>query len=148
MFYNDINKNITGNITTSFSDHLTQYLVVTNKHWDVPLQTKRECYFYKHFHNKNLKDEINLIDWENFLQISKQNQNLPFELFNQKIESLLKTYYPKFIVSNTKLKETTKAFLKSIKVEIKIEYTNSFAKPQILIKKLKFKKDSKFTGTM
>ena len=45
-----------------------------------------------------------------------------FELFNQKIESLLKTYYPKTIVSNTKLKETrkpwmTKALLKSIKVK-------------------------------
>ena len=52
----------------------------------------------------------------------KQNWKLLFELFNQKIESLLKTYYPKTIVSNTKLKETrkpwmTKALLKSIKVK-------------------------------
>ena len=45
MFYNDITKNITsGNITTSFSDHLTQYLIVNNKHQDIPLQTKRECF--------------------------------------------------------------------------------------------------------
>ena len=45
MFCNDITKNITsGNITTSFSDHLTQYLIVTNKDRDVPLQTKRECF--------------------------------------------------------------------------------------------------------
>ena len=93
MFYNDITKNITsGNITVSFSVHLTQYLIVTNKHRDVPLQTKRECCFYKHFHNKNVKDEIDLIDWENFLQILKQNLNLYFELLNQKIESLLKSY--------------------------------------------------------
>ena len=55
MFYNDITRNITsGNITTSFSDHLTQYLIGTNKHRDVLLQTKRECYFYNHFPNKNL----------------------------------------------------------------------------------------------
>ena len=89
---------------------------------DVPLQTRRQCYFYKHFHNKSLKDEIDLVDWAEFLQILKQNLNLSFELFNQKIESLLKTYYPKTIVSNTKLKETTKpwmtkALLKSIKVK-------------------------------
>ena len=50
---------------------------------------------------------------------------MSFELFNQKIESLLKTYYPKTIVSNTKLKETTKlwmtkALLKSIKVKNRI----------------------------
>ena len=45
MFYNDITKNIaSGNITTSFSDHLTQYLIVTSKHRDVPLQIKRECF--------------------------------------------------------------------------------------------------------
>ena len=86
---------------------------------DVPLQTRRQCYFYK---QKSLKDEIDLVDWEEFLQISKQNLNLSFELFNQKIESFLKTYYPKTIVSNTKLKETTKpwmtkALLKSIKVK-------------------------------
>ena len=68
MFYNEITKNITsGNITTSISDHLTQYKIATNKHMDVPLQTRRECYFYKHFHNKNLKDEIDLVDWEDFL---------------------------------------------------------------------------------
>ena len=126
MFYNAITKTITSrNITTSFSDYLTQYLIVTNNHRDVPSRTKRECYFYKHFHNKNLNDEINSIDWENFLQILKQNLNLSFELFNQKIESLLKTYYPKTIVSNTKLKETTKpwmakALLKSIKVKNRI----------------------------
>ena len=38
-FYNNITKNITsGNITTSFSFHLTQYLIVTNKHRDVHLK--------------------------------------------------------------------------------------------------------------
>ena len=89
------------------------------------LYRQKENVFYRHFHNKNLKDEIDLIDWENFLQISKQKLNLSFELFNQKIESLLKTYYPKTIVSNTKLKETTKpwmtkALLKSIKVKNRI----------------------------
>ena len=68
------------------SDNLTrQHLIVTKKHMDVPLQTKRKCYFHKHFHNKNLKNKINLVDWEDFLQISKQNLNLSFELFNQKI---------------------------------------------------------------
>ena len=51
---------------------------------------------------------MNLVDWEDFLQISKPNLNLSSELFNQKIESFLKTYYSKTIVPNTKLKETTK----------------------------------------
>ena len=50
---------------------------------------------------------------------------MSFELFNKKIESLLKTYYPKTIISNTKLKQTTKplmtkALLKSIKVKNRI----------------------------
>ena len=71
-------------------------------------EKKKECYFYKHCDNKNFKDEINLVDWEDFLQISKPNLNLSFELFNQKIESFLKTYYSKTIVPNTKSKETTK----------------------------------------
>ena len=38
MFFNDITKNIASEyITTSISNHLTQYLIVTNKHRDVPL---------------------------------------------------------------------------------------------------------------
>ena len=125
MFYNDITKNITsGKITTSISDHV-MYLIITNKHRDVPLQTKRECYFYKHFHDKNLKDEVDTVDLNDFLQILKQILNLSFELFNQKIESLLKTYYPKTTVSNTKLKKTTKpwmtnALLKSMKLKNRI----------------------------
>ena len=103
---NEITKNITSvNITTSISDHLTQYLIVTNKHSDVPLQTKREFYFYKNFKNNNLKDEIDLVDWEDFLKILKQNLNFSLVLFNRKIESLLKTYYPKTTVSNDNLKE-------------------------------------------
>ena len=40
-----------------------------HKDRDVPLQTKRECYFYRHFNNKNLKDETCLVDWEDSLQI-------------------------------------------------------------------------------
>ena len=87
----------------------------------------RECCFYKHFDNKNLKDVFDLVNWEDFLQISKQNLYLSFELYNQKTESWLKTYYPKTILTNTNLKETTKpwmikAYLKSIKLK-KIEYT-------------------------
>ena len=47
MFYNDITKNIiSGNITTYISDHLTQYLIVTNKHRDgCPFTDKKTMLF-------------------------------------------------------------------------------------------------------
>ena len=50
---------------------------------------------------------------------------MSFELFNQKIESWLKAYYSKIIISNTKLKETTKPWMtkalpKSVKVKNRI----------------------------
>ena len=104
------------------------------------LYRQKECYFYTHFHNKSLKDELDLVDLGDLLQISKQNLNLSFELFNQNIESLLKTYYPKTIASSTKLKEGTKPWMKSITVINKIY---SFAKPLILTKK-KFQKKKRF----
>ena len=83
---------------------------------------------------------MNLVDWEDFLQISKPNLNLSFELFNQEIESFLKTYYSKTIVPNTKSKETTKpwmtkALLKSIKVKDRIY--KQFCKVANPYKKLK-----------
>ena len=113
------------------------------------LYRQKECHFYKHFHNKSLKDELDLVDLGDFLQISKQNLNLSFELFNQNIESLLKTYYPKTIASSTKLKEgtkpwMTKALLKSITAVNKIY---SFAKPLILTKKKKFQKKKKIQSS-
>ena len=81
VVYNDITKNITsGSITTSISDPLTQYLIVSNKYRDIPSQTKSECHFYNHFDNKNLEDEISLVYWEYFLQIFK--------------EAVLQSYWP------------------------------------------------------
>ena len=56
MVYYDITKNITsGNITTSISDHLTQYLVAPNKHSTVPLQTKENVIFVNTFTIKSSK---------------------------------------------------------------------------------------------
>ena len=94
---------------------IVQSLFLTNNPvFNCNLQTQR-CPFTEKKKNvifisivTNFKDEINLVDWEDFLQISKPNLNLSFELFNQKIESFLKIYYSKTIVPNTKLKETTK----------------------------------------
>ena len=42
IFFNGITKNITSGI---ISEHLAQYLLVTNKHGDVPLQKKENFIF-------------------------------------------------------------------------------------------------------
>ena len=43
IFYNTLTKNIlVGNVATSISDHLTQFLITTNKHKSLPEKKKTQ----------------------------------------------------------------------------------------------------------
>ena len=97
IFYNDFTKNVVaGNITTSASDHLTQYLII--KEQTTNFEGNREKGI------PNLAD-LSEINWHNYLKIYKNDTDLSFELFLRKINLLYNKHSP-LVTSKRKIKKT------------------------------------------
>ena len=63
-------------VTTSISDHLTQYLIIRDK--AINFEANRDSFLA----------DLNKIDWDNYLKIYNSNTDLSFELFLRKINFL------------------------------------------------------------
>ena len=68
IFYNNASNNIiSGNITTSISDNLAQFLLVLGQPKDIQLHVP-----------KAFEKEMQRIDWNSILQLPFENSNLSF----------------------------------------------------------------------
>ena len=74
-------KNSAGNILTSISDHLTQYLLISNQPELSLNNTKKETLKIRKFNKKCILEEFTNIDWDNYLKTYKKDTDLSFELF-------------------------------------------------------------------
>ena len=82
MFDNDFTKkDSAGNILTSISDHLTQYLLISNQPELSLNNTKKETLKIRKFNKKCILEEFRNIDWDNYLKTYKKYTDLSFELF-------------------------------------------------------------------
>ena len=82
MFDNDFTKkDSAGNILTSISDHLTQYLLISNQPELSLNNTKKETLKIRKFNKKCILEEFTNIDWDNYLKTYKKDTDLSFELF-------------------------------------------------------------------
>ena len=89
IFYNDFTKKISaGNILTSISDHLTQYLLISNQPELSLNNSKKETLKIRKFNKKCFLEEFRNIDWDHYLRIYKKDTDLSFELFLRKIKFL------------------------------------------------------------
>ena len=70
-----------GNILTSISDHLTQYLLISNQPELSLNNTKKETLKIRKFNKKCILEEFTNIDWDNYLKTYKKDTDLSFELF-------------------------------------------------------------------
>ena len=69
MFDNDFTKkDSAGNILTSISDHLTQYLLISNQPELSLNNTKKETLKIRKFNKKCILEEFRNIDWDNYLK--------------------------------------------------------------------------------
>ena len=59
----------TGNILTSISDHLTQYLLINSQN-----NSTKETPKIRKFHKKCFLEEFRKTDWENYLKIYKRHR--------------------------------------------------------------------------
>ena len=90
IFYNDICKKIkVGNIATTISDHLTQFLAIPSKETPILFNHNIMKSSFKDFDPTKLKNELTKINWKNKLQIEKNNPHLSLRFFLKTIEELL-----------------------------------------------------------
>ena len=85
IFYNDVTKNIiSGNITTSISDHLTQFLLISNQNPSSKNQmfnTDKKKSF-KNINSIAFEEDLKRINWNEALKLSEENPNCHLKLFS------------------------------------------------------------------
>ena len=75
IFYNDFTKKISArNILISISDHLTQYLLISNQTEVSQNNSKKETLKIRKFNKKCFLEEFRNIDWNNYLKIYKKDR--------------------------------------------------------------------------
>ena len=113
---------ISGNITTTFSDHFCQFISL-----QIPYKiktTRKETYArnFRHFDKIAFSEDIKNHNWLETLQIIKNDVNLSMKIFEDTVNTLLDTHVPIKKLSNQDLLQKskpwiTKGLVKSIKVK-------------------------------
>ena len=106
IFSNAMSPNcISGNITSSISDHLTQFLIVSNIFLNPP-SSKSNIYErdWSKFDRENFILDYFLIDWDQTLGIDKSDIDKSFKYFLDRFNSLLDLHAPYKKISKYKLK--------------------------------------------
>ena len=68
-------KKITaGNITTSISDHLTQFLIIRDQTTNFDNNKRKEAPKIRKFNKENFLADLTKIDWNNYLKIYKNDK--------------------------------------------------------------------------
>ena len=135
IFTNSFNSSfISGNIITSISDHLPQFLLVPNinikdllpKHHNI---FKRDS---TNFKKEYFILDLLQIDWNTTLQTNKNDPDFSFNQFYEKINCIVDNHLPLKKVSKKELKQQFKPWIttgirKSIKIRDKLfnKYINS-----------------------
>ena len=101
-----LQKKSAGNILTSISDHLTQYLLISNQPELSLNNTKKETLKIRKFNKKCILEEFTNIDWDNYLKTYKKDTDLSFELFLWKIKFLYNKNSP-FSTPKQKIRKST-----------------------------------------
>ena len=123
IFY--ITEEITsGNITTSISDHLTQFIFTKNQNYSENEKQETEINSFRNYDKDLFTSELARNNWKEYLKLEENGVNKSFELFLNKINYLFNKHCPKTKIT---VKEKcynrlwlTPGILKSIEVRDKL----------------------------
>ena len=88
------NEVIAGNILTTLSDHLAQFLLFPIKRTKLESKANNYCRNFKRFDPKIFLHNLQNIDWCTALKPNEENVDDPFDWLFQITETLLDTYAP------------------------------------------------------
>ena len=75
IFYNDFTKKVRpGNIATSISDHLTQFLIIRDQTTNFDNSGKKEAQKIRKFSKESFLACLIQIDWDSYLKIYKNDR--------------------------------------------------------------------------
>ena len=94
MITNAANEVIVGNILTTLSDRLAQFLLFPIKRTKLESKANNYCRNFKRFDPKIFLHNLQNIDWRTALKPNEENVDNPFDWLFQIIETLLDTYAP------------------------------------------------------
>ena len=88
-------QNILSNLTTTYSDHLPQVLIVPGFYWykNVCKSNVFICN-WKSFNNATFSADYKSTDWPNVKLIDKENPNLPFHNYIEEVEKMISNHTP------------------------------------------------------
>ena len=136
-------KNIIfGNITTSISDHLTQFVLISNqkpssKNQMLDTDEKRS---FRNINSMAFEEDLKRINWNEALTLYEENLNLPFKIFLDIAGRLIDKHCPKKHIPKTKRQTKSKPWITpalSNSVKIKNRVYKQFCKASDPIKKRK-----------
>ena len=116
---------ISGNIITSISDHLAQFLLFPIEKTKGSKKNEICKRNFKSLTGNELIEDLKSIDWNKALRLNQNQTNKSFKLFFHIFETLLDTYAPLKKLSNSELKLHSKPWIThgimtSIKIKDKI----------------------------
>ena len=89
------NYTTSGNFITGISDHLIQFCIFNNPQFDnLSDKTKGHYRDWKNFNQKNFSDTFNNLNWEEILEIEKNDPNICFDNFYEKLKKLINDHVP------------------------------------------------------
>ena len=103
-------NSFSGNILTSISDHLAQFLLFPMKAYE---KQKAETYQrnFKNFNEVDFLNDANRLKWNSVLELNKNNTNRSFDKFYETTEKLLDVYAPITRLSKAETKLSSKPWI-------------------------------------
>ena len=110
--FSNINEECTsGNIINTISDHLGQFLIIPNRSYSY--NSKKEIFQrnFKNFKEQNFLSDLKKIDWDTVFSDCKQDVDLSYKKFLDKITKLLDIHAPVKKLSHKEKKSLSKPWL-------------------------------------
>ena len=143
IYSNVITPNkISGNITTTISDHLPQFLIVPDI-FSNPPSTKLNIFErdWSKFDQENFVLDYLSVDWENLIKSNCGNVDQSFVSFLFKFNSILDMHAPLKKISKQKLKFINKALI-TLGLQKSISIKNHLLTKYIKLKDVTFKNEA------
>ena len=126
---------ISGNLTSSISDHFPQFLILPKEIACLPRKHNLYKRDTKHFVKESFISDLISIDWPSVLQINKNDPNYSFDSFDLTLNNILDKHLPMKKITKKDYKQQFKPWI-TMGIRISIKRRDSILKNYIRCKNI------------